>query len=91
MTWKAKFVPQMWINDDAVSVDALGDTTWEIGDEIVALAKRSAIRGSDWDYIREDDNAPQWVQDYPGPFEVELVRPDGTAVTASDVERDGGL
>ena len=89
MAWKAKFIPQMWVNDTAMDVEAFGDTTWNIDDEIVALARRSANRGADWDFIREDDNAPRWIQEWPGPFEVELVRPDGTSLTAFEMAGAG--
>ena len=86
MGWKGKFIPQARVNDHAVVIDAYGETTWDITESTVAQAREAARDGSDWDYLRDDDNAPFWVREYPGPFEVELISPSGDAITASDVE-----
>lgn len=86
MSWKAKFIPQAWINGYAVEVDALAENTWEItsaaANEAIGMARNSL----DWDYLREDDRAPEWVREYPGPFEVELITPAGEAFSAYDAE-----
>lgn len=85
MGWKAKFVPQMWVNDYAVDVDAYGETTWEIDASAVTEAFDDARRGGDWDYIRDDPNAPFWVREWFGPFYVELISPDGDVLSERDV------
>ena len=66
----AEFLPQAWIKDDAVEVDAEGPRTWEIGDltkqQIGLLHLDSETR----DNLRFHPNAPQWVRDWDGPFEI---------------------
>ena len=66
----AEFVPQAWINDYAVECDAEGPRTWDIGnlteDEIRKLDEDSYTR----DELRFHPNAPAWVRDWTGPFEV---------------------
>ena len=81
MIWKAKFVPQMWFRDNAVEVEALGADTWDISNADAAAALDAASDGYDWDYLRDSDSAPEWVKEYPGPFEVELISPSGESVT----------
>lgn len=75
--WTPQFVPQMWVRDNAVEVDFTGPNTWPISDAAVAEAFEAARAGSDWDYLRDDPSAPFWVREWPGPFYVELVSPDG--------------
>lgn len=69
-----RFVPQMWINDYAATVDALGPTEWVVdrSDIFFDFAKEHEQR----DDLRYHVNAPDWIADWQGPFEVELVDPD---------------
>lgn len=80
MGWTAKLVPQMWVNGQAVEVAATAQTTWPISEYDVDEAIDEARRGSDWDYLREDANAPSWVREWPGPFYIELIGPDRTVI-----------
>ena len=77
MGWTARFIPQMWVNDYAVDVDPLSETNWEITEQSAAEALDRERRGVDWDYLRDDPAAPEWVREWPGPFVVELISPDG--------------
>ena len=63
-----RFRPQAWIGDYAVDVDAEGPTEFEVPVEEV---KDIEPRSYDADLLREHDNAPKWVKDWQGPFEVE--------------------
>lgn len=76
MTTIAEFKPQAWIDDDAVEVDAEGDRTWEIDSltqqQIEALGLDSETR----DNLRFHPNAPQWVRDWDGPFEIYVYEGD---------------
>ena len=87
MGWKARFVPQKWINDYAVDVDPEGDTDWSITDAEADEAFDEARRGGDWDYIRSDTKAPSWVREWHGPFYVELIGSDGDVLSDGDVRR----
>lgn len=62
----ASFRPQLWQNDYAVPVDPQGETDWKVyahelepGEDVL-------------DYLRHSRNAPEWVRDWSGPFEVDL-------------------
>lgn len=69
-----RFVPQVWVNDYASPAAPLGPTEW--------FVDRSDIRFNfDRDHEQRDDlrhhvNAPSWLADWSGPFEVELIDPD---------------
>ena len=67
---KAIFHPQAWLNDYAIEVDALGPTTWEVGDVPDDMEDDSYPS----DDLRFHANAPAWVQDWSGPFWVEIIR-----------------
>lgn len=72
----AKFHPQAWINDYAFEVDPEGETTWDVTDEIVAMGEGAAMTLQDDQYntdnLRFSKNAPKWVQEWSGPFYVEV-------------------
>lgn len=80
--WQAEFSPEAWINDYAVSVDPAGETTWKIdAAEAAQCFQNTATPGTDVianrDALREHPNAPQWVKEWSGPFEIRLINPDG--------------
>jgi hypothetical protein len=81
MDWKAKFIPQAWVNDNAVTIDAYDVDTWDIAEKDALAAIETARGGGDWDYLRDTPDAPHWVREYPGPFQVEIVAPDGDVLT----------
>jgi hypothetical protein len=66
----AHFHPQAWQNDYAIDVDPEGDTSWDVG-EVPADLEDDNYES---DQLRFHKNAPQWVQDWSGPFWVEIVR-----------------
>lgn len=86
MPYKAHFDPQAWIHDYATSVDAEEEQTWDctafveadpelkakvdeaIADEGYFLDRDDALMG--------DDNAPQWVRDWSGPFTITVQKAD---------------
>ena len=61
---------QVWINDLAMEVDPEGPIEWEVGDV------PDDMQDDDYpsDGLHFHKNAPQWVQDWAGPFWVEIVR-----------------
>jgi hypothetical protein len=81
---KATFDPQVWVNDYAMSVDPLGPTEWdctqyatENAAYIKALRDDPYCRPGDLldanDVFINDPNAPDWVQEWPGPFSIWLT------------------
>jgi hypothetical protein len=78
MAYIATFMPQAWINNNAVAVDPIGKTEWEpraVPEYIVeALAAGTVGEVIDNDdELKDDDNAPLWVRNWSGPFTI-LVR-----------------
>lgn len=65
---RCTFVPQAWQDDYAIPVDPEGDTSWDM--TVETLPRRYSLAN---DALREDVRAPQWVQDWVGPFEVTYV------------------
>ena len=72
----AVFHPQAWINGQAVEIDAEGETTFDVTDEILFIGKEHALRLKDdsfeTDYWRTAESAPQWIKDWLGPFYIEI-------------------
>jgi hypothetical protein len=72
----AEFTPQVWVGDQTMVVDPQGDTTWDITAEIVAIGRQKALELQDdqhnTDDLRYTYHAPKWVQDWSGPFYVEV-------------------
>ena len=67
---RVTFHPQAWMNGYAVSVDAEGPTTWEVGNLPPGIEDDSF----DSDRLIWSENAPQWVRDWGGPFWIEIHR-----------------
>lgn len=79
MRYEAEFQPEAWVRDYAMTVDALGPTTWDATEFVLAADPKwfaeTLERGTDYDDIlRLDPNAPEWVREWPGPFETYLRR-----------------
>jgi hypothetical protein len=81
--YKAHFEPQAWINDNAVSVDPEGEEWWNATAFINAdpalkakvdkgIASDEAFLDLD-DVLMGDDNAPEWVKNWQGPFTITVV------------------
>lgn len=80
----AKFDPQVWIRDYAVSVDAKGFTEWEctefMNDRSFPIAHSEideAIEKNDYfldrdDVFKGDPNAPEWIRNWDGPFTINV-------------------
>lgn len=76
-TVTAEFTAQVWIRDYAISVDPQGDTVWDATFDALMngreRARRIAKDGIDADDYRDSPFAPDWVRDWSGPFEVDLI------------------
>ncbi len=68
---RCTFVPQAWVNNNAIRVDTEGETSWVM--EVAALPKRNSYAS---DELRHADTAPEWVREWHGPFEVEYDEDD---------------
>lgn len=90
MRLRCTFIPQAWINDNAVRVDAEDrEYTWEVDVEV-----RPEPHSHESDALRQAWSAPQWAKDWSGPFEVEfeVLKEDTTQYlfAASYMSREGG-
>ncbi len=74
----ATFHPQVWMDDYAIEVDPLGEASFDVTDEVVAMGKESALLIEDDQYssdvFRTLDSVPEWIKDWNGPFYVEVQR-----------------
>jgi hypothetical protein len=73
---KATFIPQAWVNDNAIEVDAEGDTVFDVTYLILAMGKDKALliedgRDSSDDLLRAE-TVPTWIREWQGPFRVEV-------------------
>lgn len=73
-----KFRPEAWVNDYAMSVDpeAPAPDTWQVPKSTIL---EEFPTEEDWnneaykrDAMRFEGNAPKWIRDWTGPFEVEI-------------------
>lgn len=67
---RVRFHPQAWVHDRTIEVDPPGETEWEVEDIPNDLQDDT----DESDELRHHENAPQWVQDWPGPFFIEILR-----------------
>lgn len=68
---KLRFLPQVWINDYAVPCDPEGTTEFEVAESSISFDFENDHY--ERDELRFDDNAPDWVKEWSGPFEIERV------------------
>ncbi len=70
------FLPQAWWNDHAIEVDPSGPTDWTIPLSVILQRFPSEVdwhaKAEDRDDLRHEGDAPQWIRDWSGPFEVRL-------------------
>lgn len=76
----AKFDPQVWIRDNAVGVEPKGPQEWDCTVYLSELESRypgtimEILETNDGldtdDVLQRDPKAPQWVQDWSGPFSI---------------------
>lgn len=77
MRFVAEFIPQAWIKDSAIEVDPIGPTTWEPA-EVPEPLRGEAVKADGArvldidDALREDENAPEWVRQWHGPFTIQV-------------------
>ena len=70
---RVRFVPQVWINDYAVTADPQGPETFLIPAEDAKNGRRwLKDHAYESDSLRTHPNAPAWIKNWPGPFEIEL-------------------
>lgn len=82
LKFTADFIPQAWVNAYAYAVDPEGDTSWDCTAYVTANFSPDLIERivggdvgwyEDFDTLRDDPAAPEWVRDWSGPFEVQLT------------------
>jgi len=66
---RVRFRPQAWQRDYAVEVDPEGETEW-----LISIETANDLPGSnDLDWVRSDVFAPDWIKEWQGPFEIEVL------------------
>lgn len=72
----ALFRPQAWVDDWAVDADPDGPQIYDISPELVAMGVDAAMQIKDLtnesDEFKDAKNAPDWVKEWSGPFEVDV-------------------
>ena len=73
----AAFRPEVWVRDQAMTIEPAGEDTWDVTAEIVQMGREKALSLRDNDYptddLRNSRNAPGWARDWSGPFRVEVA------------------
>lgn len=93
-TFQARMTPQAWVRDDAITVDAPGPDAWDCTaavNENRDYFNRLLSSGcaGDWnengsglldnnDVLKGDPQAPEWVRQWDGPFDIHVTRTTGT-------------
>lgn len=73
----ATFTPQAWINKNAIEVDPLGETTWDVTEHLKGLSREDRLAATETDSyasdaLRDLDDAPEWASNWGGPFYVRV-------------------
>jgi len=70
----ALFTPQAWMRNVATDVDPEGPVEIDVTDHILSLPRETAFALKDhseaMDDLRDIPSAPQWIQNWHGPFEI---------------------
>lgn len=76
MQFQAVFHPQAWQNDYAIDVDPEGAVEFDVTPEVLAILAAGGSIPEDNDYesdeLRHAATAPAWIQDWSGPFYIEV-------------------
>lgn len=76
--FRARFHPQAWQNDYAISVDPEGETEFDVTAEVEAsLGEGREIPDDDSydsDELRHAANAPKWIREWSGPFYIQVIQ-----------------
>jgi hypothetical protein len=73
---RVRFQPEVWVRDQATSVDIERENEWLVSEDTAALIAHALANDTDLDFVRDDEFAPKWVKDWPGPFTIETVQED---------------
>jgi hypothetical protein len=68
------FVPQAWVRHHAIEVDPEGATTFEVPmtDAKDGVGNWLPDRDDASDLLRQHENAPEWIRNWSGPFDIEI-------------------
>lgn len=101
-TFTARFSAQVWINDNAMEVDAQGPTTWDctkaVSERADYFKHLAAGEPGGWqgevldndDVLKSDPEAPEWVREWSGPFSIWVSLSSPEYVTVTIVYRASG-
>lgn len=64
-TTTIEFVPQAWVQDQAITIDPQGRTTFEVPSHVLrGIRPNTADSGA----LKDHPNAPAWVRAWTGPY-----------------------
>jgi hypothetical protein len=71
MTLQCRFYPQAWVNDNVIDVDAEGETHFTVPwPDSEPIPNDNSYKS---DNLRFNDNVPEWIREWHGPFYVEIL------------------
>lgn len=70
----AQFVPEAWVNDHAIAIDAEGDTEIDVTFEMLLIGRDAAmsLSSADTDHLQEAIRSPDWIRRWNGPFTIRV-------------------
>jgi hypothetical protein len=73
-TVTVRFLPRAWIENHAVEADPEGSTTFAVPATDAKDAEDNWLPNHDAasDGLRQHDNAPEWIRNWNGPFDIEI-------------------
>lgn len=77
-TVRIRFIPQEWYHDCAINVDAPGSCEFDVPKVDAVNSRNEWLRdhSNASDALKYHKNAPQWIRDWTGPFEIEILHED---------------
>ena len=73
-TVTVRFIPQAWVKAHAIDVDPAGPSTFTVGAGDAQNADGDWLEDRSYasDRLRTHANAPRWIREWSGPFEIEI-------------------
>lgn len=74
----AEFVPEAWVRDNAATVDAEGETWFDVTFELLLMgeAAAAALTSANSDFLKDAVRAPEWIRNWSGPYTIRVAEAD---------------
>ncbi|KMV14842.1 hypothetical protein ACT17_28330 [Mycolicibacterium conceptionense] len=80
MGYAARFYPQEWDNGELYAAEPYSGIDWPLTDDEAAVAIGDWTDTGDLSFLRKHPGAPAAVKEWPGPFCIRIIAPDGLEV-----------